>query len=72
MPLEAAKSLAKGDLAFQGALGGGTSVYQPGYIAGTFQTRYGFGKGFEGSAEAGFVSFFPRDTDWNTDALHSS
>jgi hypothetical protein len=71
VPLEAAKSLAKGDLAFQGALGGGTSVWRPGYIAGTFQTRYGFGQGFEGVAEASFVSLFPRDTDWNTDALHS-
>jgi hypothetical protein len=71
VPVEAAKSLARGDLAFQGALGGGASVLRPGYIAGTFQTRYGFGRGFEGAAEGGFVTLFPRDTDWDTDALHS-
>ena len=71
VPLEAAKALAKGDLAFQGALGGGAAILGPANLAGTFQARYGFGKGLEGSAEAGFATIFPRGSAWNTDVTHS-
>jgi hypothetical protein len=35
------------------------------------QGRYGCGRGFEGSAEAGFAALGKRDTDWDTSATHS-
>jgi hypothetical protein len=71
MPLEAAKALPKGDVALQAALGGGAEVWGPVVGAGTVQARYGFGRGFEGAAEAGFAAFGPLDTDWSTSASHA-
>lgn len=71
VPLEAAKALPKGDVALQGALAGGAAIWGPSVGAGTLQGRYGFGQGFEGSAEAGFAVLGQRDTEWNTNASHA-
>ena len=71
VPLEAAKSLPKGDFAIQGALAGGVAVWGPSVGAGTAQGRYGFGRGFEGAAEVGFAALGARDTEWTTSASRS-
>lgn len=68
MPLETAQALPKGDIAVQGAFGGGAGIWAPGIGAGTLQARYGFGHGFEGSVEGGFAVIVPRDTEWTTTA----
>lgn len=68
VPLEAAKALPKGDFAIQGAIAGGAATFGPIVGAGTLQSRYGFGHGFEGAVEAGFAVLGPRDTDWRTAA----
>ena len=71
VPLEAAKALAKGDFAAQGALGGGVATYGPSVGAGTVQGRYGFGRDFEGATEVGFAALGARNTNWNTSANRS-
>ena len=71
VPLEAPQSLAKGDVAIQGAIGGGAAVWGPSVVAGTLQGRYGFGRGFEGALEGGFAVAGARDTNWDTDASHA-
>lgn len=68
LPLEAAQALGKGDVAIQGAIGGGAAVWGPSVVAGTLQSRYGFGRGFEGALEGGFAVVGARNTSWSTDA----
>lgn len=71
VPIEAAKSLNKGDFAVQGALAGGSAVFGPSIGAGTAQGRYGFGRGFEGAAEVAFATLGQRSNTWTTNAKRS-
>ncbi len=71
VPIEAAKSLNKGDFAVQGALAGGATTFGPSIGAGTAQGRYGFGRGFEGAAEVAFATLGRRDSEWTTNAKRS-
>lgn len=71
VPLEAAQALGKRDVAIQAAIGGGAAVWGPSVVAGTLQSRYGFGRGFEGAVEGGFAVVGARNTSWNTDASHA-
>ncbi len=64
LPLEAAKSLSKGDFAVGGSVGGGGEVWGPILGAGTIQGRYGVGRGVEVGAELGFAALSKSKDDW--------